>query len=184
MADSTAAQLLTELNIQARDGSDITFSNQEKQRAVTKAIADRYVTKLTRDTSITTLALTDHYTVPTGMSVLRAGLQMSTYGKSTPLEGWGVIGGVIYLSSLPPTGKTLVLTGKLKLADTDTIPDDRCQYVLTLAKMHLVDYLMASLGTTFLTNDMTMGDLLRLKGTLQQEAIDWRAQFHDYTVEL
>jgi len=184
MADATRSQLLTELNIAARDGSNITFTAQEKTKALNRAIHDPYVVKLTRDTSITTDG-SDSYDLPFTGTILKLGIQMATTGKPANLEDWDVIDGTIYLPSVPPSGKTLVIIGTTKLDENDLIPDDRQEYVLVLAKIQLINYLTASLATTFLTNDMSMGELLRLKQDLQAEAATWRSSFRNsYTVEL
>lgn len=184
MADATLSQLKTRLNIKSRDGGNITFTDQEKTEALTTAFADPYVVQMSRDASTSTSANTDNYTVPDGMTLLKLGIQLRPYGKPDDIDGWAVYDGIVYLDELPPSGKTLVMIGSIKLTTTDTVPDNRQEYVLVLAKLELVKYLQQSLANTFLTNDMTMGDLIQLESVLSREAEAWRSKFAMQVVEL
>lgn len=185
MAAASIATLLSRLNVKARDGSDLSFTSAEKTEALITAFADPFVVTIVRDTSLTTLVNTDHYTVPSSLTtLLKVGLQLNTYGKPNDTEGWNVYGGTLYFDDLPITGKTIVLVGTYKLTVTDNIPDDRQEYVLTLAKIELVKYLQQSLASTFLTNDMTMGDLVTLERNMMAEAQAWRTKFATQVVEL
>lgn len=184
MPDATLSQLLTRLNIKARDGSNVTFTAQEKTDALTTAVADPYVIAIQRDASQTTTSTLDHYTVPDGMTLIKLGIQINTYGRPTVIEGWDVFDQIVYLDDLPVSGKTLVMIGRTKLTIYDSIPDNRQEYVLVLAKLELVKYLQQSLANTFLTNDMTMGDLIQLESVLSREADSWRKTFQNQVIEL
>lgn len=185
MADATKSDLLTRLNIKARDGSDVTFTTQEKNDALTTAINDPYVTRITRDTSITTTTTGDSYPVPQdNMTVLKVGIQLNTYGKPSDIDSYSVYDDTIYLDDLPPSGKTLVVIGSLKLTEFDAIPDNRQEYVLTLAKLELCKLLQQSLANQFLTNDMSMAELISLEQNLGREAQAWRTKFATEIVEL
>lgn len=185
MADATKSQLLTRLNVKSRDGGDITFTAQEKNEALTTAINDPWVVSVVRDTSLTTSSSTDNCAVPSTITtVLKAGVQYNTYGKPADIDGWAVYGGRIYFDDLLPSGKTLVLIGNYKLTQYDAIPDSRQEYVLVLAKLELVKYLQQSLANTFLTNDMTMDQLVTLENVLSREAENWRTKFANQVVEL
>jgi hypothetical protein len=116
--------------------------------------------------------------------LLKLGIQLKPYGKPDDIDAWSVYGGTVYLDALPPSGKTLVMIGSVKLTATDTIPDNLQEYVLVLAKLELVKYLQQSLANTFLTNDMTMGDLMQLETVLSREAEAWRSKFAQQVVEL
>jgi hypothetical protein len=185
MADATLSTLLNTLNIGVRDGSNISFSAAEKTRALQKAVHDPFVTKKVRDTSVITTANTDSYALPFTGSLLKLGLQVNTYGKPVTVDDWGVFDSVVYLPYVLPTGKKLVMIGSQKLSENDAIPDDRQEYVITLAKVELVRMLQANLATTFLTNDISLAELLRLESDLLQEAAMWRQTFrNEVTVEL
>ncbi len=182
---ASISALLTRLNVKARDGSDITFSAAEKTEALTTAFADAYVVDIVRDATLTTSSNVDHYTVPSALTtVMKVGLQLNTYGKPSDVDGWDVYGGVLYFDSLPLSGKTVVLVGTYKTTTSDNVSDDRVEYVLTLAKLELVKYLQSSLSQQFLTNDMTMGDLLQLEGNLAREAEAWRTKFSTQVIDL
>jgi hypothetical protein len=185
MADVTATTLLSTLNIAARDGSDISFTPQEKTRAITKAINDPFVTKLVRDNSVTTVANTDNYGLPFAGTLLKLGLQTNTYGRPMNIDNWDVVDGTLYLPYVLPTGKQLIMIGLSKLASTDPIPDNMQEYVIILAKINLLKYLQMNLATTFLTNDISMAELLRLEADLSAEAAMWRATIRNsFTTEL
>lgn len=185
MAAASLSTLLSRLNVKSRDGSDITFSSAEKTEALTTAFADPFVVTIVRDASLTTTTNTDNYAVPVTITTpLKVGLQITSYGKPDDVDGWATYGGRIYLDCLPPSSKTIVMIGSYKLTTSDSIPDDRQEYVLVLAKLELVKYLQQSLANTFLTNDMTMGDLVNLESVLTREAQAWRTKFANQPVEL
>jgi hypothetical protein len=185
MAAASLTTLLSRLNVKSRDGSDITFTPGEKTEALTTAFADPFVVSIIRDTSLTTTTNTDNYTVPSTITTpVKVGLQLSSYGKPSDVDGWAVYGTKIYFDDLPPSGKTIVVIGTYKLTTDDSIPDNRQEYVLILAKIELVKYLQQSLANTFLTNDMTMGDLVQLETVLSREAEAWRSKFTNQVIEL
>lgn len=183
MAAVPIATLQTRLNIAARDGSDVTFTPAEKTEALTHAINDPYVIQIVRDNSLTTTANNDTYTIPATITkLLKVGIMFDTVGKPYNIEGWNEYGGNLYFDRLPSSGFSLVLIGSYKLTVADNIPDDRQEYVLILAKLQLIKYLMMSLATQFLTNDMSMGQLLQLEQDLMGEAETFRASFRNTQV--
>lgn len=176
---ATLSALATRLNIKARDGGDITFTPAEKTEALTTAFNDPYVVNIVRDATTTTAVNVSDYPIPATITkLLKVGQQISTYGKPANIEGWNEYGGRVYFDNLPTSGLPLVMIGSYKVTITDDIPDaNRQEYVLVLAKLELLKYLQQSLANTFLTNDMTMGDLLNLENVLMREAATWRSSF-------
>lgn len=81
MATFTAAQLKTRLNTKLRDSADRTFSSSEKDEFYTTACEDEYVYKITKDTSLTVVAGSFSYALPTGFTeVTDFGFDANGYG--------------------------------------------------------------------------------------------------------
>lgn len=173
------AELLTQLNTRLRDSQNLTFTSDEKTEILTEAINDPFVTYPVRDTSLSTIASTYSYTLPTGIrDVFEVGIDLSGTGVATPIprDSYDIVDGVLYFNDTSlPEGKTIVLVGNKKLtyASSD-IPTQLCEYVLHLAMVSAFELLKTSLTTRFLKNDMTMTDIIQSIATHQRRADELR----------
>lgn len=169
----------TELNTVLGDSSNVTFTTDEKQRALTRAWRDSYVVEDVWDTSLTYTIGTYRYTLPNGVTALKD-IYISPAGSTSPFPEpidsslWELIDGNIQFSyradSIIPTGHTLYLKGSYKLATTDNINDVSMQeYVLALAGVETLKLLAHKKANLFTKNDVTMGELIGLKRELQQD---------------
>lgn len=173
------SDLKTRLNTWLRDAQNLTFTDAEKTEILTEAINDPFVASIVRDTSITIVAGTYTYNVPTGIDAFfELGYDKNGDGlfHVIPREYYDVINGVIYLSikSLP-AGRSLIVVGKNKLTTASTDYPARVQeYILHLAMVGAFEMLKTSLTTRFVKNDMTMADIINSINTHKQRAEELR----------
>src|SRR5690349_22013897 len=139
--DLTAAQ--ASLNTIIGDGNDTTFTSSEKQRALTKAWNDPYVTNEVWDTSLTYTTGTYQYTRPSALSSIQD-IYISPTGSSHPFPDpidsdlWEEVNGKIQFNwradGIIPSGYALYIRGRYKLTTSDSVTDANMQeYVLALA---------------------------------------------------
>lgn len=175
---------LTTLNTTIGDSSDTTFSSSEKQRALTKAWNDSYVTNEVWDTSLTYSTGIYQYALPATLTSLQD-IYISVTGISSPFPDpidndlWELVNGKIQFTwradAIIPNGYTLYLKGRYKLTTSDSISDINMQeYVLALAGVETLKMLTHKKANLFTKNDVTMGELITLKRDLQQDVITLR----------
>ena len=172
---------LEELNITLGDSGNVTFTPEEKIRALRKAWNDSSVVKPVRNATLTFTVGTYNQSLPSGLTTV-TGISLSPsnsltsdfpYSVSTDL--YEVIDGVIYwknrANSVIPTGYTLYVTGNYKYDyASDTLPTKALQeYVIALGAYNTLGLLGFKKANLFLKNDLTMGELLSLKQNLKQE---------------
>lgn len=179
---------LDELNITLGDTDNVTFTPEEKQRALRKAWNDAYVVTPVRNTALTfTLgtynqALPSGITTVTGISLSPSNTLTADFPYSVSGDLYSVIGGTIYwknaANSVIPTGYTLYVNGNYKLdPDTDTITDVNMQeYVIALAGYNSLTLLGHKKANLFLKNDTTMAELITLRRELKQEVLELRGK--------
>lgn len=176
----------TTLNTILGDSSDTTFTTSEKQRALTKAWNDGYVTNEVWDTSLTYTTGTYQYTLPATLTTLQD-IYISVTGTSSPFPDpidnsmWELVNGQIQLNwkadSIIPSGYTLYLKGRFKLTTSDSITDTNMQeYVLVLAQVDTIRLLMHKKVNLFTKNDVTVSELIGTKRELEQDVIRLRQQ--------
>lgn len=177
----------TELNITLGDTDNVTFTPEEKIRALTKAWNDSYVVKVVWDSTLTFDPSTYQYTIPTSMDTVK-GIYISVTNSSSsnpdPIDAslWSVIDGNIHFNALAgrsiPTGYTLYIKGGKKIdPDTDTLDTVGLQeYVIALAGYNTLGMLGFKKANLFLKNDTSMGELITLKRDLKDDVREARAK--------
>ena len=176
----------TMLNTILGDSNDTTFSSSEKQRALTEAWNDTYVTNEVWDTSLTYTSGTYRYAKPAGITAL-ADIYLSVRGDSNPAPDpidsslWELVNGYVQFSSKAdraiPGGFTLYLKGRYKLTTADSITDANVQeYVLALAGAKTLKLLLHKKVNLFTKNDVSVGELLNTKREFERDVISWRQQ--------
>lgn len=183
----TFEETKTELNITLGDSDNVTFTPEEKIRALQKAWNDSYVVKVVWDSTLTFDASTSTYTIPTGVDTVK-GIYLSNNNSADvfpdPIDAglWSVIDGSIHFSSLAgrtiPQGYTLFIKGGKKYDyATDTLPTVNLQeYVIALAGYNTLMLLGYKKANLFLKNDTSMGELITLKRDLKDDIRESRAK--------
>lgn len=172
------------LNIMIGDGSDVTFTTAEKERALTRAWNDGYVVNEVWSDSLTYIVGTYQYTLPTELTTVKD-IYISPTGASSPFPEpidsslWELVDGDIQFNSradsIIPTGYALYIKGHYKLTISDSINDTNMQeYVLALAGVETLKLLGFKKANLFTKNDVTMSELIGLRRELQQDVIGLR----------
>lgn len=180
----TFAQSLTTLDTILGDSGNITFTPEEKTRAMTRAWKDQYVVNTIWDTSLSFTVNDYNYTLPATLTTVKD-IYLSTSNTSSdfpdPISSdlWEVVNGVIQFqpaaNSIIPTGYTLYIKGNYKITTSDTITSSALEeYVLSLAGVNTLTLLGFKKANLFLKNDLTMGELIALKRDLQQDVREGR----------
>lgn len=176
-----------ELNITLGDSEDVTFTPEEKIRALTKAWNDTYVVKTVWDSTLTFDSAVYQYAIPTSMDTVK-GIYISASNSSSdnpdPIDSglWHVVDGNIHFNALAgrtiPTGYTLYIKGGKKLDPaTDTLDTVGLQeYVIALAGYNTLGMLGFKKANLFLKNDTTVGELITLKRDLKDDVREARAK--------
>lgn len=176
-----------ELNVTLGDSEDVTFTPEEKIRALTKAWNDTYVVKVVWDSTLTFDSSIYQYTIPTSMNTVK-GVYISASNSSSdnpePIDAslWSVIDGSIHFTPTAgrtiPTGYTLYIKGGKKLDPaTDTLDTVGLQeYVIALAGYNTLGMLGFKKANLFLKNDTTVGELITLKRDLKDDVREARAK--------
>ena len=180
--DYTTAQ--SELNIALGDSDNFTFTIEEKQRALTKAWNDAYNVSRAEDASLTYSQTTYQYARPATIDYVK-GLYYTTTSEPYPVRlDSGIyesIGSNINITPegryVIPDGATLIVRGVKQLTTSDSVADDRKEYVLAVAQYELINALLAKKLNRFLKNDTTATELLTSKESLKKDIAEWRRRF-------
>lgn len=178
------ADALTTLNTILGDTADTTFSTSEKNRALTRAWNDSFVTNEVFDSSLTYTTGTYNYNLPATLTSIKD-IYISPVGSSQPYPEpidnslWELVNGVIQFSwradQIIPTGYTLYIKGKYKLTTSDSISDVTTQeYVIAQAGVYTLTMLTHKKANLFTKNDITMSELINLRRELQNDVIELR----------
>lgn len=182
----TFDETLDELNITIGDTEDVTFTPEDKIRALTKAWKDGYVVKTVLDSTLTFSVGTYQYAKPTAITTVKD-IYISTSNNTvtdppTKIDKslWEVVDGNIHFReaaySLIPTGTTLYVKGNYKLTTDDTLPTSELEeYVIALAGYNTLTVLTFKKANLFLKNDTTLSELIALRRELKQEVMEYRA---------
>lgn len=187
----TFAQSLDTLDTILGDAGDVTFTPEEKTRAMTRAWNDSYVVQTAWDESLTFTDTDYNYTVPATLKTIKdiylsRSNDTGNFPEPISSELWEVVDGVLQFSppanSVIPTGYTLYLKGNYKVTVSDTIDDAGLEeYVLSLAGVNTLTLLGFKKANLFLKNDTSMGELIALKRELQQDVREGRLRLQkDY----
>lgn len=180
------AQTLAELNILLGDSGNVTFTVEEKTRALTRAWNDPWVVRPATNSALTYNTSSSTATVPAGMTTVTSlGISANNSATSFP-EGisnvWRQDGTTITFgpdaSRYITNGYTLYLRGVYKLdPETDTLDTVGLQeYVISLAGFNTLTMLGHKKANLFLKNDVTMGELITLRRELRQDVAEGRAR--------
>lgn len=176
-----------ELDITLGDSEDVTFTPEEKTRALTKAWNDPYVVKTVWDSSLAFDSTIYQYAIPTSMTTVK-GVYISASNSSSdnpePIDAslWSVIDGYIHFTPTAartiPTGYTLYIKGGKKLdPTTDTLDTVGLQeYVIALGGYNTLSLLGYKKANLFLKNDTSMGELITLKRDIKDDVREARAK--------
>ncbi len=178
---------LEELNIMLGDTDNVTFTQEEKIRALRKAWNDPYVVDTVYDSSLVFSRTASDYTLPdTLTTVSSVGISASNSSSDFPEQIepnlWEVVGTTLRFKdgamNKIPNGYTLYLKGNYKLdyaADTlETV--NKQEYVIALAGYNTLMLLGYKKANLFLKNDTTVGELITLKRDLKQDISEARAK--------
>lgn len=180
---------LDQLNITLGDTGDVTFTPEEKARALQKAWNDSYVVDVTWDSSKTFSSTTYQYALPSGMKTVKD-IYISPTNDSSSAPSkidaslYEVVDGNIQFKNnalaVIPEGYTLYIKGGQKLDHTsDTLTSTNMQeYVIALAGYNTLMLLGFKKANLFLKNDTTMGELIALKRDLKDDVRELRAKLH------
>lgn len=178
---------LDELNITLGDSGDVTFTPEEKIRALRKAWNDSYVVSTVWDDSIVFNKAVADYELPDTMTSVK-GIYLSSSNTTDnlpePIDSglWQVNGTTLTFGSkaaqIIPTGYTLHIKGNYKLAYTDDTLDtvNLQEYVIAMAGYNTLGLLGFKKANLFLKNDTSMGELITLKRDLKDDVRELRAR--------
>lgn len=176
----------TELNTLLGDANNVTFTDAEKTRALTKAWNDPYAVKVSWDSSLTYTQGTYQYDLPETLTTVKD-MYLSTVGDDNPFpepisnDLWDLVDGKIQFNlmadSLIPAGSTLYLKGNYKFTTDDPLnPVGLQEYVLSLAGYNTLTMLSHKKANLFVKNDITMGELLSLRQQLMVDIKEARTR--------
>jgi len=176
-----------EVNITLGDSGDITFTPEEKARAVQKAWKDSYVVKTVWDTTLTYSSTTYQYAIPTSMNTVKDIYISPTNSSDVPPQKierslWEVVDGNIQFknnaSGFIPDGYTLYIKGNYRYDYTaDTLDSENLQeYVIALGAWNTLTLLTYKKANLFLKNDTSMAELISMKRDLKQDVMELRGK--------
>jgi hypothetical protein len=176
-----------QINITLGDSDDVTFTPEEKNRALQRAWKDSYVVNKVNDSTLTFSANTDTYTLPTALNTvtdisISPSNSTADFRMTIPADLYDVTNGSIVFknsaNSLLQDGYTLYIKGNYKYDYTaDTLTGDSLQeYVIALGAYNTLSALAYKKVNLFLKNDTTLSELIALKRDLKQEVLELRAK--------
>lgn len=179
------ADTLDELNITLADTGNVTFTPEEKERALTKAWNDSYVIETVYDSTLTFSAGTYDYNIPATMTTvtdIMISPSNSTSDAPTTIDTnyYDVSDGVIRFrnraNAYTSSGYGFTVKGIKKLdPDSDTITNPNLQeYVIALAAFNTLTALGYKKANLFLKNDTTMAELVTLRREMEREVVRLR----------
>ena len=182
------AAFLDELNVRTGDSDNFTFTEEEKNSAITRAMNDDHVVNEVWDSSLVYSSGTYEYAYPAGVSVVNDILyQSSTYENPNPIDSdmWTTVDGSIHFRGRNTfsDGTGLLVRGLYKYTDTDTINETNLkEYVLANAQLILYTTLLNKRNFRFLKNDTTVSEIVATKRELEREVADYRRKLPKYYV--
>ena len=174
---------LEQLNITLGDTDNVTFTPEEKQRALKKAWNDQYVVATLWDNSLSFSRSNFQYTIPTSLTTVKdiyTNISGSTNPEPIPNDMWEVVDGKIQFNTdaryTIPEGQVLSIKGNYKIdPNFDTLDNVNLQeYVSALAGYNTLTLLTFKKANLFLKNDTTMSELIALRRELSNEVREFR----------
>lgn len=180
------------MNITLGDTDDITFTPEEKIRAMTKAWNDPWVVADVWNTAGSFSASSYQTALPSGVTVVKdIGVKPTTsdFPTSVASSYWNVVGSNIQWSDAARYGLTdgtgLYILGTKKLTVADTLStEDLQEYVIALGSLNTLTLLGYKKANLFLKNDVSMAELITLKRELQADVERMRARFAKTFVDI
>lgn len=176
---------LDAVNIVLGDTLNVTFTVEEKTRALNSAWNDSFVVDDVWNTAGTFLSTSYQTPLPTGVTAVRAiGVRASTSDFPEPisLDLYDIVGSNIQWTAkaryVLTTGSTLYILGTNKLTVVGTLDTTTLQeYVIALGAVNTLTLLAYKKANLFLKNDLSMSELITLKRELEKDVRDMRSQF-------
>lgn len=168
------------------DAENVTFTPEEKTRALTKAWNDPYVSKTIWDTSVTFAYSTYQYAIPDTLTTvkdiyIRSSNTADTFPRKIDGSLWEVVNGNIQFgpaaNAYIPSTYGLFLKGTKKLTTSDTLVSTTMdEYVIALAGYNTLILLGHKKVNLFLKNDTTMSELIALKREFERDVVNLRSR--------
>lgn len=179
-------ETLAQVNITLGDTNNVTFSPEEKQRALQQAWNDSNVTEEYWDSSLTFDRNTSDYTKPSGVNnildiYIYPDNSNTTNKEKIAQDLWEDFGGYIrfknHANQYIEDGYTLYIKSYKKLDyESDSITGKNLQeYVIALGSWNTLGMLGYKKANLFLKNDTSMAELITLRRELQREIIRLRS---------
>jgi len=176
---------LTNLNIDLNDTDNFTFTQEEKERALTEAWNDTYNTAQVWDESTTYDQSTYTYAVPSGVDIVKDIYykELSTdFPAIVTSDAYDIVNGNIYITPeyryYFQQGSTLVVKGVHQQTVADNLASDRQEYILKLAHYNTLRRLGAQKANKFLKNDTSMAEIVALRQTLERDIAVMRRRYN------
>lgn len=176
---------LDELNTTLNDTENVTFTPEQKARALKKAWNDSFVVQPVFDSTTTFASSTWDYPVPTTLTTVtdvlmpRSTLEAPEYIDADFFEvSDGSVRFTPASSRFLNVGDTLTFKGNKKLSwATDTLDTPALQeYVIALAGYNTLTLLSYQKANLFLKNDTTLSELIALRRELFNEVKEYRSR--------
>lgn len=179
---------LQNLNIDLGDSDNFTFTPEEKTRALTQAWNDPYNVSVTWDESLSYSSSTYEYTIPASVEYFK-GLYYKTSASNFPKpldsDAYFVVGNKLYISAdyqyVIPQNATLCIKGVKQKITTDSLANDRTEYILKLARYNTLSMLGGKKANRFLQNDTSMAEIMNMRQTLERDINNMRRRFTQAT---
>jgi hypothetical protein len=180
----TYTESLAALNTTLDDTGNITFSSDQKDRALTKAWNDAYVVKNRWDSTLTFSTGTYIYTIPTALTTVKdIFIAVSASDNPEPIDAdmWEIIDGSIHFDArsryIIPDATTINCKGNYKLTTSDTLDNVGLQeYVIALASVETISLLLFKKANLFLKNDVSVGELVTIKREMERTIQAYRSR--------
>jgi hypothetical protein len=176
---------LDELNTTLNDNDNVTFTPEQKARALKKAWNDSFVVETVYDTTTTWANATWSYAVPIAMTTVKDILMpRSTLDapEGVTSDAYEVSGGSIHFNPMAQriftVGDRLTIKGNKKLSwENDTLDTPALQeYVIALAGYNTLTLLSFQKANLFIKNDTSMSELIALRRELFNEVREYRSR--------
>jgi hypothetical protein len=156
----TLAQLETKLQTIVRDTTESIWSSGEFTEVLTEAIEDPALSIYAEDSTLTALASTQDYVIPSTVDKVEdVYIASGTVKCRVNPELWEQVNTTLRFVPLPPSTGTITLVGLKKSASGDTLPNEFGNFVLYSAAMKLYEILLHQFATRFLKNDLTLAEI-------------------------
>lgn len=187
MATVDKTELLRRLNVELRDATNITFTVEEKEEMLRKAVSDRLVYSVVEITQTIASSqrlypISDTYTqvLAVGYDSAADGFPVDLPGDAYDFLNNNLVINRRYMGLV--AGRTLHIEVAKKWSITDNIPDYLADYIVAKAVTYSAQFLTNQRINLFLKNKTTVGELMarineakqtvrELKGSLRNQRL-------------